>query len=238
MADSKSGSDGKSTGTLVGGVGGTLTGTSAIDTVTYNMPFSTVSISHSEAGKSDSGDSWTVGYSSGSGGKTGGTSGSDTLVDIERMSFSDGTHVALDVLQWEDSAGAALALCYAGFGGMPDAETLGHWIYEADNASTSSKSGSSEPQARIEHVAQSILDYYVPGGIDNGSLVQILFSNVVGRAPDPAEQSIFTNALDQGQFTPASLFALAAETDMNTGHYIDLVGSGVVYTPYSSSKTG
>lgn len=244
MADSKSGSttNGKSgsgsSDTLQGGRGGLLTGTSGIDTVPYNMPYSSVKVSHSSSGSKGSSGNWSVEFSAN------GSSGTDTLTDIERLSFSDGTHVALDVSQWQDSAGAALALCYAGFGAIPDAQTLGHWIYAADNVSTSSSSKSSsgsssvDPQARMEQVAQSMFDYYLPNGIDNATLVQAVFANVVGRAPDQTEQHTFTALLDQGVYSQTGLFAVAAENSLNSDHYIGLVGSGVVYTPYSASKAG
>lgn len=249
---SKSGSTGSSTATFTSGSGGDqeIRGTtSTIDTVNYS------SLKASQATVSQTAGTWHVAYTGGSssGSKSGGTTGSgsktsggstgsgtgtgtDTLFSIERLQFSDKA-IALDVASPNDTAGAALALYYAGFNAQPDEAVFGRWIYEADKAlSSSSKSGSQTPV--IQSLAQTMLDNYVPGGVSNAELVKVLYQNVVGTAPTPDEINHFTGLLANGTYTQASLFALAAEQPQNLNDYASLVGQGLAYTPYSSSKAG
>lgn len=234
------GGSGTGPGSTFTGGSGTITGTSGVDTVQYpNLNIGDVTISG--GGSKDGG--WTVQYSSSSSGsdsKSGGSTdsksgggGTDTLSSIERLQFADG-NVALD-LQVSDNAGAALALLYAAFNTIPDAETLGQWIYQADSlASSFSKSGGST----MEGLAQAIIDHYAPGGVDNGSLVHLLYGNVIGEPPSEEDAGYFVGLLDDGTYSQAGLYALAASTPLNTDHYADLIGNGLVYTPYTTSKMG
>lgn len=234
----------------------TYTGTSGIDTFTYGFAHGTTSIDWISDSKGHSGievsytGSSTGSTSSGSktgstssGSKTGSTTGSttstsDIFYDYERIRFSD-YEVAFDI-EWTESAGAALALINAGFGDI-DSESnpdIGRWIHVSDAyASSGSKSGT-DSHARVEHVAQSMLDYYAPD-ISNKNLVYILYTNVVGTEPTINNLNYYVDLLEQGTYTQAGLFALAAESELNTADYYDDESGGLshyYYTPYVDSK--
>lgn len=207
-------------------------GTSAIDTIGYNYTRDEFDISQNVS-DSMSGilgsEGWIVDFTDNSS-EAGSPSATDYLFDYERISFAD-TNVALD-LNPDDNAGAALALLYAGFNDVPDADTFGLWVAESDNiASSSSKNG----VAHIEALAQVMLDYYLPPqGIGTDSLVDLLYTNVVGSAPSESVRQSFVGLVESGSYSQAGLLSLAAESELNTDRYIDLIGSGLEYTSYDS----
>lgn len=241
----------------------TYTGTSGLDTYTYGFAYSTANIdwisdskggngievtytsSSSSGGKdgSSSSSGSKTGTGSDSGSKTGSSTGSsvsDIFYDYERIRFSD-YEVALDI-EWTESAGAALALINAGFGDIDSASNpdIGRWIHTADDYTGSgSKSGSVDAHARVESVAQSMLDYYAPS-ISDADLVNALYTNVVGVTPTKSQQDFYVQLLEQGTYTQAGLYALAAESGLNTeDYYYDDSGSlnhNYYYTPYVDSK--
>ncbi|MBL0009861.1 MAG: hypothetical protein IPP22_00250 [Nitrosomonas sp.] len=199
-----------------------------VDTVSYAVPYSQVSsIVQSKDG------SWAINYNiistSGSkdGSKSGSTAATDSLHGIERVSFSDGIYVALDIASPNQVAGAALALLYAGFNSLPDAKTFGHWIAKADDINDSP----TFDNLKIESLAQTMLKEYVPEGISDSSLVNILYTNVVGHVPDDSTLNYFTQLIADNTYTQAGLSALAAESSLNTDQYANLIGNGLQYVP-------
>lgn len=255
VSDSSSGSKLDSPKNLSGGISGNvvLNGGNNIDTVSYAIPYSEVTaITQSKDG------SWAISYnmssstggggggggkgggsssgskgggsSSSSGGKGGGSgtiAATDTLHSIERLNFSDGVNVALDINSPDQVAGAALALLYAGFHSLPDETTFGHWIAKADLLHDSSVFDNS----KVENLAQEMLTEYVPNGISNSALINILYTNVVGHTPDSGELNYFSQLLDKGTYSQAGLLALAAESNLNTEQYATLIGNGLQYVP-------
>lgn len=174
-----------------------------------------------------------------SGGSDGGTDGGtptdpanflvDTLTSVERLEFND-VSVALDLYP-DENAGAALALFYAAFNDIPDLETAGRLIHQADALNPQNE------DAAIVALAQSMLDYYVPGGVDNGLLVDVLYTNVVQVPPSPEDFGVFVNLLDSGELSQAELFAIAAQSDLNIDQYEDVVMTGMAFVP-DDSKMG
>ena len=68
-----------------------------------------------------------------------------------------------------------------------------------------------------------------------GQVVDLLYSNVVGSAPDAATRKSFTDLLDNRTFTVESLGVLAADTELNKVN-INLVGlaqTGLEYLPFA-----
>lgn len=153
--------------------------------------------------------------------------GEDTILQIERLSFTD-TKVALD-LDHDDNAGAALAVLYAAFDELPDADNFGYWINESDQISTSTMVGS-----RIENMADLMLDYYAPDGVSNEDLVNLLYNNILDKEPTELETATFVDIINNGTYTQASFLAMAAETDLNQNQYVELVGQGLAYNEYDS----
>ena len=212
-----------------------------LDSVTYsNHAFSDVAISKNQSTDSKSGqtsENWNVAFSlSNTDSKSGNTLfGNDIIsIDVERLVFTD-TSLALD-LDVGDRAGTAVALLYAAFDDMPDADVLGKWITQSDKTATPSKQGGLDDQ-HSSNLAQTMIDHYAPQGIDNSSLVSLLYTNIIGDSPSSNVLAGFVNQIDSGAHTQASFFAMAAETDFNTNQYVDLIGTGLKYTP-DDSKTG
>jgi hypothetical protein len=65
----------------------------------------------------------------------------------------------------------------------------------------------------------------------HSQLVELLYGNVVGSAPSPAQEAPYVAQLDNGALTQASLGIFAADSALNVGH-IDVVGlsqAGLAY---------
>lgn len=99
------------------------------------------------------------------------TFGSDTLTGIERIGFSN-IYVALDVTT-AGNAGQAYELVSSVFNTVTTG-LLGQWLAAFDAGQN------------MTQVAQSILDHYVPTGVSSEALVNLLYNNIVGVAPDSA----------------------------------------------------
>lgn len=70
--------------------------------------------------------------------------------------------------------------------------------------------------------------------VDNSALVRLLYTNVVGTAPDAATEQLFVGMITGGQFTQASITTFAADYVLNTEH-IGLTGlaqTGIEYLPF------
>lgn len=153
-----------------------------------------------------------------------------TFSDIERLVL-DEQYVALD-LAWTQSAGATLALTNAAFGALPDDATLGYWIAEGDKLlkTSDSKDGTSTtPDTLTNDLAELMLDYYAPAGISDDALVSLLYQNLTGEAPTHQIVSSFTTLIDNGLYTQAGMVVFAAEHELNTDQYTELIGQGVTY---------
>lgn len=240
--DSKSGDTGSKSGgndSFAGGgdSGRTINGDSGINTVTYasfylaDIELSVLSSTDSKTGSTDAG--WSVDYSISSSDSKSGEATSrietDNLFDIERISFKD-TSVALD-LDKDDNAGAALALFFAAFDQAPDKESFGRLIAEAD------KLNPDNGDAKIDELAQSMINHYAPGGVSNDDLVTLLFKNVTGTEASEQQVDVFAEMIDSGEHTQASLFAMAAQHELNTDQFDGLTTIGLQYTP-DDSKMG
>ena len=80
---------------------------------------------------------------------------------------------------------------------------------------------------------QLALDAALGAGASHSAVVTLLYTNVVGVAPGPADLASFVGMLDRHEFTPATLGILAADHPLNTAR-IDLVGlalTGIEFIP-------
>jgi hypothetical protein len=143
--------------------------------------------------------------------------GTDGLQAIERLQFGDLT-LAFDT---EGGPGEAYALWYAAFDRTPSLEQAGQWIAPFDQGFD------------MVTVAQQFIDFYAPG-ISHHDEVYILYSNVVGNAPGDFEMSYYSGILDRGEMTSAELFVYAADHPLNQADFIDVIGEGVSYSPWTA----
>jgi Ca2+-binding RTX toxin-like protein len=142
--------------------------------------------------------------------------GSDQLIDVERLKFSD-TSVALDV---SGNAGTALKILAAVFG----KSTVNNKQYVGIGLDLLDKGMSYDTLAGLAlGIAQATT---------NDQIVTTLWTNVVGSVPSANDKAPFIKLLQDG-LSAGALAHLAADTSLNTNN-INLVGlaqTGIEYTP-------
>lgn len=186
---------------LLGGAGSDrLDGGSGIDTAGGYWE------AHSAYWVVRSGTTWQVAGKSG-------IDGLDTLRSVERVQFTD-VHLALDL---DGHAGDVARLIGTLFG----RETL------QDRAIVGTGLALMDGGMSLKDVAALALGVpalsAVSGAGRHQALVDLLYRNVVGQAPDAKALAHYTQLLDNRKMTPAELVVLAAETDEIAAR-IDLTG--------------
>ncbi len=177
--------------TLDGGVGNT----GGRDTVVYALARSAYTLARSGAGV------FTI--------EKPNSAGSDTLLNIERLRFSD-TNLALDL---DGNAGTTAKLLGVTFGKASVANPLfagvGLSLLDA---------GMSYPD-----LMQAAINARLGGPSSNSAVIDLLFTNLYGRAPSAGEMGSLLPYLDGGAVTQAGLGVLAADSGLNATN-IGLVG--------------
>lgn len=138
-----------------------------------------------------------------------------------------GTVLTQDV---DGSPGLAYALLFALFDAPPSPAVLGRWIGLADRLAGDGAGTPPDPAARAA-LADALLEAYEPV-ISNAELVRLLYTNLIGQPPAPAEQAFFQGQLDDGSLTQGGLTLLAADLDLNRAQYAELIGQGIEYLPW------
>lgn len=141
--------------------------------------------------------------------KVGSRDGQDSLVGVERLSFVD-VKVALDV---SGNAGQVVKILGAVFGSSSVANKsyVGIGLSYLDNGLS------------YTDLMQLAIDARLGGRGSNTDVVNLLYINVMGSAPDASTLAFYKALLDDGSFTQRSLGLLAADTSINTTN-INLVG--------------
>ena len=145
--------------------------------------------------------------------------GTDTLINVDRLQFSD-TNVAFD-MGTNQSAGQTAEIIGAAFGksALSNAGYVGIGIKLFD---------SGQSLANVAALAASVMH-----AADYGSFVQTVWNNVVGSPISPADLNSFTQLLNNGTYNEGSLLSLAATVQANLNN-IGLAGlatHGIDYTP-------
>lgn len=145
----------------------------------------------------------------------------DTLTQVERLQFADGMR-AIDL---DGNAGIVAKTLGAVFGksaiankeyagiGLHFVDTLHYNYADLMQLAITAKLGTTPTSAQV---------------------VDLLYTNVVGQAPDATTQKIFADLLDNHTYTVGSLGVLAADTDLNKVN-INLIGlnqSGLEYLSF------
>lgn len=143
--------------------------------------------------------------------------GGDTLVNVERLAFSD-AKVAIDI---SGNGGMAYRLYQAAFDRAPDAGGLGYWINALDHG------------AGLAPVAQSFIDsaefqskFGSPG---NDQFVTLLYQNVLHRGPDQGGLNFWVNNLNAGAITRADTLVYFSESPENQAALIGVIEDGMTY---------
>lgn len=191
---------------LLKGAGGNdfLDGGGGVDTAVFANARSNYVVSHNATG-------YTVTALSGD-------EGVDTLVNIERAVFGDGTHLALDV---QGAGGTAYRLYQAAFNRAPDAGGLGYHIADLDKGvyvGTVASHFIASPEFASKY-----------GTLDNEQFVRQLYANVLHRAPDADGLAYHLHNL-QTTHTRADVLVGFSESPENQANVIGAIQDGMVYT--------
>lgn len=150
-----------------------------------------------------------------------GTEGSDLLVNVDRLDFSD-VDVALDI---DGAGGQAYRLYQAAFNRTPDKSGLGYWIAQLDHG------------ASLSAVSQAFVDSAEFKGrygvnASNESIVSNLYWNVLHRAPEQAGFDYWVNILNSRADSLANVLANFSESKENYANLIGVMSNGVEFQPW------
>lgn len=166
-----------------------------------------------------SGSSWIVTSLSGS-------EGSDTLTNIERLTFSDSA-VATDLT---GVSGIAYRIYKAAFNRDPmsgDKAGLGYWIGQMDRGMTLL-----DVSARF--IDSNEFRTLYGQNPSNAEFLTKVYSNVLGRAPDEGGYRWWLNEIDTNPAkTKAKVLADFSESAENQTGVASLIGNGIAYEPWA-----
>ena len=142
--------------------------------------------------------------------------GTDTLLSIERLQFSDQI-VASDTSPggntWE-----VYAMFNAAFNRGPNLQELSQWTSLLDRLGSATD------------LAQEMITTYAPG-VPDDVLVSYLWGTIVG-TPIPADAlALYTGLVANGTYTQASLLELVTTLDLNTVEIAGIVGQPLALDP-------
>ncbi len=209
--DTLSGGDGNDTltgyagnDTLTGGLGNDrLDGGTGLDTATYSTRHAAYALTAAAGG-------WSVV----------GPDGSDTLVNVERLDFSD-AHLAFDV---DGNAGQIYRLYKAAFARTPDLAGLGGWIGGMDAGAVTLE------QAASSFIASEEFQGLYGANPSNSQFVTSLFLNVFGRGPSSGDAGYWVDQIANGVQTRAQVLAFFSETSENKTYTASLTANGILFT--------
>ncbi|MBC3920958.1 S8 family serine peptidase [Undibacterium sp. CY18W] len=203
--------------TLLGGIGNdTLAGGFGNDNIDGGAGFDTALYGNARSNYTitKNGNGFTVKDASG-------MNGTDGLINIERLNFSD-TSVALDI---NGIAGQAYRIYQAAFARKPDLAGLGYWIADMDKGSSLTSVAAGFFQSKE---FQSL--YGVNPGTDK--LITLLYANVLHRVPDQAGLDYWRAELSSGHITSAGVLASFSESQENQLQVIGAIQNGIDFLTY------
>jgi V8-like Glu-specific endopeptidase len=144
--------------------------------------------------------------------------GADTLVNIERVEFSDIS------LAFDDNGNAGLAyrMYQVAFDRAPDAGGLGFHIRLLDN-------GVALRDIANEFIASPEFQATY-GALDNAAFVRLLYENALNREPDPGGYAFYTGNLDHGIGTRADMLVAFTQSPEDHDLLIGAMQQGMGYT--------
>ncbi len=181
-----------------------LDGGAGLDTVLYNFSITDATLSRN-------GDEWMVK-------KVG--AAIDTLMEIERLFFSDAT-VALDT---DGVAGQAYRIYKAAFDRVPDLPGLGYWINDMDG-------GTSLTTVATGFIASEEFQSRYGSVVSDHDFITLLYANVLDRTPDQQGLDYWINDMKAGM-SRAAVLASFSESDENQLNVVGLIANGIEYTPF------
>ena len=142
--------------------------------------------------------------------------GTDTLISVERLQFSDKT-VALDI---DGNAGQAYRIYQAAFDRKPDNDGLKYWINQIDNGVSLST---------VASAFQLSTEFQGMYGANpsNDQLITAMYSNVLHRAPDQGGYDYWKSQMNAGTVKKDSLLVNFSESAENQANVIGVIQYGI-----------
>lgn len=152
--------------------------------------------------------------------------GTDTLINIERLQFTDKT-IAFDI---DGKAGQAYRLYQAAFDRVPDQGGLGDWIEGMDR-------GMGLSQVATGFINSAEFKALYGNNPTNSEFVTLLYDNVLHRAPDTAGYNDWMNGLSSGMTREQALIGFSESTENKVALMaFDMDGNmGQVYRLYQAA---
>lgn len=142
------------------------------------------------------------------------------LIGVERLDFTDGTHLAVDL---SGNAGQAYRLYNAAFDRAPDKGGLGYWIDAAD------KGMSLGDMAAAFATSSEFIGLY--GATHTHSeFLNKLYTNVLDRPADAGGLSYWQNQLDTGAMTESQVLVSFSESAENKIAVVGQIQNGIDYS--------
>ena len=146
----------------------------------------------------------------------------DTLSNVERLKFSD-ILVAVDI---EGAAGQAYRLYQAAFHRTPDKEGVSYWTNQLDHG------------ASLRSVAENFIisnefkaTFGDPATLSNSKFLDVLYANILGRAPEASGKTFWQGQLDQGM-SRATVLASFSESPENVKIVGSAIQNGITLDPH------
>ena len=193
---------------FIAGAGSELfSGGAGTDTIAYNGERGNFAVS-------GGGNSFTVTDKTGAGGV-------DLVGGVERLLFSDGSGVALDV---DGHTGQAYRLYQAAFDRTPDLPGMGFWLSYLDNGMSL--------QTMSQNFLQSNEGVAAYGSLNDAQFVTALYDNVLHRAPEAAGFAFHVGNLAAGAYSRAVLLMGFSESPENRAALVGVTGNGIEFTVF------
>ena len=150
----------------------------------------------------------------------GGSGGNDLVSGVERLKFSDGSGVALDI---DGAAGQTYRLYQAAFNRTPDQGGFSFWLDKMDDG------------LGLVGMAQFFLDsaenVATYGTLTDAQFVGQVYTNVLHRQPDAGGLDFYLKGLAAG-LTRATVLADFSESTENQAAVIGSITNGINYTVF------
>jgi len=146
-----------------------------------------------------------------------GPDGTDTLVGVERLDFTDHYHVTFDIA---GNAGLAYRLYQAAFDRKPDLGGLGYQMNDLNR-------GVSLEQVAANFIASPEFQTTY-GSVDNTQFLTLLYKNVLHRDPDTGGLQFHLDEFAHGE-TRAQMLIHFSESPENQANVIGDIQDGITY---------
>jgi hypothetical protein len=152
-----------------------------------------------------------------------GAQGSDLLVNVERVKFSDGKALALDI---DGNGGQVYRMYQAAFDRTPDAGGYAFWLNAMDHGYTLDQISAFVLQNK------EAVDLYMANPTDDYFVTQ-LYHHVLHRDPDAAGLSWWLGNVHSA--SRAAVLGMFSESPENQAQVIGTIQNGIEYTPWTGS---